>query len=309
LPSTSALAAFEAVARTKSFTLAATDLGVTQGAVSRQIQMLERFVGCALVSRIGQSFVLTPMGEAYAEQVRQALAKIANATLMAMSDTRANTLHLGIHPAFGSRWLMPRVRDFFAKQPAVHVQFATRYQQPVDFDADDLDAAIYFGEPNKDDVIYDYLFRDEIVPVCSSSFLSEHKIVSPRDLLSLPILHEATRMNAWPEWFAANGLAVEGVKGLTLEQFSLVTHAALAGLGVAIIPEFLIRTEIERGDLVIALNRPLLSKNSYYLTYPKNKADHRALRLFRRWLLDTAELGRRHVGPCASPPPIKKRSR
>lgn len=291
LPSISALAAFEAVARTKSFTQAAADLGLTQGAVSRQVQMLERFVGSSLIDRTSQQFALTARGEAYAEQVRQSLAKIANATLMVMSDTRANTLHLAVHPAFGSRWLMPRVRDFFNCQPAVQIKFVTRYRQPVDFATDDLDAAVYFGEPYGDELGFDYLFRDEIVPVCSADFARKHRCTAPEDLLHLPLLHEATRMRAWPDWFAANGIRHNETNGLTLEQFALVTHAALGGLGVAIIPQFLIRTELDRGDLVIALDRPLLSTNAYYLAYPKAKADHRALRQFRRWLLACEDVG------------------
>jgi LysR family transcriptional regulator, glycine cleavage system transcriptional activator len=289
LPSMSALAAFEAVARTKSFTHAASDLGLTQGAISRQVQMLERFVGASLLIRTGQGFSLSSIGESYAEQIRQALAKIANSTLIVMSDTRANTLRLAIHPAFGGRWLMPRVSDFFSCHPAVKIEFATRYHQPVDFVTDDLDAAIYFGKPYSDELAFDYLFRDEIVPVCAPSFLLGREIQTPEDLLNAPLLHEATRQSAWPDWFMANNIAAQDVSGMVLEQFSMVTHAAAGGLGVAIIPEFLIRTELERGELVVALNRPLLSENAYYLAYPKSKGEHRALRHFRTWLEQAAQ--------------------
>ncbi len=285
----SALAAYEAVARSKSFTQAATDLGLTQGAVSRQVQTLERLVGSPLVVRTASPCRLTALGETYAEQVRQALAMIANATLTAMEDPRAKSLHLAIHPAFGSRWLMPRVAEFFAKHPAVRLRFITRYRQPVEFTADDADAAIYFGEPFDDDIAFDFLFRDEVMPVCSPSFLKAHPIREPADLLRTRLLHEATRLDAWQEWFEANGVRANVPDGLQLEHFSLVTHAALGGLGIALIPAFLIRAEIDRGELVVAVNRPLQSKNAYYLIYPKYKSNHRPLKVFRGWLIREAE--------------------
>ena len=280
----SALVAFEAVSRSKSFTQAATDLGLTQGAVSRQVQMLERFVGSALLIRSASPCRLTPIGEAYAEQVRHALAVVANATLTAMGDPRANSLHLAIHPAFGSHWLMPRMADFFAQHPSVQIKFVTRYRQPVDFPTDDLDAAVYFGEPFDDEVVFDYLFRDEVLPVCSPAFLRSHAIREPRDLMQARLLHEATRLHAWPDWFEASEIAARDLDGLQLEHFSLVTHAAIGGLGVALIPAFLIQGELDRGDLVVAIDRPLLSTKAYYLIYPKYKAEHKALRTFRGWI-------------------------
>jgi LysR family glycine cleavage system transcriptional activator len=251
--------------------------------------MLERLVGSPLVIRTASPCKLTLLGEAYAEQVRQALATIANATLTAMGDPRANSLHLAIHPAFGSRWLMPRIAEFFAQHPAVPIKFITRYRQPVDFTTDDADAAIYFGEPFDEEITFDYLFRDSVVPVCSPAYLQANPVAEPADLLHARLLHEATRMPAWPEWFEANGVTGKVPEGLQLEQFSLVTHAALGGLGVALIPEFLIRSEIDRGELVVAVDRPLESSKAYYLIYPKYKSDHRPLRVFRGWIVREAE--------------------
>src|SRR5262245_12706457 len=288
LPSTSALAAFVAVARTKSFTKAAADLGLTQGAVSRQVKALERLLGAALVNRTSPQCSLTPIGAAYGEQVRQALTKIASATQSAMNGPRLNSLRLAVHPAFGSRWLMPRVGDYLAQCRDVQVKFVTRYRQPFDFDADDIDAAVYFCEPDNNELVYDYLFRDEVMPVCAPSFLGGRVVRKPRDLLKLPLLHEATRLHAWPDWFRANGIEVDQLEGLELEHFSLVTHAALSGLGVGLIPAFLIEGEMRRGELVAALKRPLLSKKAYYLAYPKSKSRHRPLLAFRRWLIKNA---------------------
>jgi DNA-binding transcriptional LysR family regulator len=288
LPSTSAMLAFEAVARTKSFTQAAADLGLTQGAVSRQVRALERLLRSPLVNRTAPQCSLTPVGAAYVEQVRQALTKIANATRAAIHGPRANGLRLAVHPAFGSRWLMPRVGGYLAQHRDVEVKFVTRYRQPFDFDADDIDAAIYFCTADDRELVYDYLFRDEVLPVCAPAFLAGRVVCKPRDLLHLPLLHEATRPHAWPDWFAANGVKVGPLDGMELEHFSLVTHAALSGLGIGLIPLFLIEAEVARRELVVALKRPLLSKEAYYLAYPKGKAGHRPLVAFRRWLLESA---------------------
>ena len=295
LPSVSALSAFEGVARTRSFSQTATELGLTQGAISRQVQALEEHIGSRLIVRTSQGCTLTPAGQAYAEAVRQALAKIANATLAAQSDRRAHTVSLAIGPAIGTQWLMPKMNDFLQKNRSIHFNFVTRYTQPVDFSGEDLDAATYCGDKYDDSLNFDLLFHDNMLPVCTPSFLNAHRIREPRDFLSLPLLHEAARLNAWPDWFAANDVDVDQVDGQALEHFYVVAHAALAGLGVAMLPIFAIEPELRRGDLVVAIDRPVVLGKTHYLVSPKDRSDKRPFRTFRSWLL----------AQCTPTPPVK----
>ena len=123
LPSTSMLLAFEAAARTGSFTEAAAELSLTQGAISRQVRALEAQLGMELFARVGKSVRLTEAGKRYAEEVEKALQTIRRATLNAMTDQRGGTLNLAILPTFGTRWLIPRFPAFYG---LFHCRFGRR---------------------------------------------------------------------------------------------------------------------------------------------------------------------------------------
>jgi LysR family glycine cleavage system transcriptional activator len=282
----SALIAFEAVARTKSFSKAAAELSLTQGAVSRQVQVLEEYIGATLMLRTSHGCVLTEAGKPYAEQVRQALGKIANATSTAQAGRRTTTLRLAIGPAIGSLWLMPKISEFLTTHRGIHITFMTRYVQPVNFVDEDLDAATYSGEKYDDSLGFDLLFYDNMLPVCAPRISNSYRVREPKDLLRLPLLQEAARMNAWPDWFAANGVVADHVEGQSFEHFYVVTHAALAGLGVAMLPTFAIEAELQRGDLVVAIDCPVLRGKPHYLVWPKDRGEERCLRAFRSWLLN-----------------------
>lgn len=286
LPPISALAAFEAASRLGSVTHAAGEIGVTQGAVSRSIKVLEDFVGTKLFTRGNPRIALTPAGQAYANEIRAALGKISAATFNVTNDLRGGVLNVAILPGFGSRWLIPRMPQFLARHPEVTINFFTRYYQPIDFETENFDIGIYYGNADMPGAICDLLLTEEVVPVCAPGFRDLHAIREPSDLLRVPLLHEATRPNGWPDWFAANGITMQSAPGLVIEQFSIVAQAAVAGLGAAVLPLFLIEVELDRGDLVVAVDRPLTSARAYYLVHPADKTDYSALQTFRQWLLD-----------------------
>jgi len=266
LPSMSALTAFEAAARTGSFTAAAGELSLTQGAVSRQIKALEDQIGTPLFIRKGQRVTLTPTGALYAEPIRDALRQIAAATVRTIAAPKGGELHLAILPTFGTRWLVPRLPAFQAAHPQVTIHFTTKLA-PFDFRTHDLDAAIHYGLGDWPDAVCDHLLDEEVLPVCAPSFLKAHPIADPADLIALPLLHTSTRPDAW------------------------------AGLGVALLPTLLVRGELADGALVPAIDRPHRSARAYYLVHPRNKANHPPLAAFRRWLLDAAREKRDPVTP------------
>ena len=145
-PSLTDLQAFEVAARHSSFTRAAQELCVTQGAVSKQVKHLEAFVGVELFLRIRQGLVLTEAGRAYLAKIQAGLGQIEAATVELIAHQgRGGTLNLTCMPTFGARWLIPRLTAFMRQRPDIHVEFLP-HRQGYDFSAPELDAAVRFGE-------------------------------------------------------------------------------------------------------------------------------------------------------------------
>ena len=285
LPSTSALAAFDAVARHESFSAAAQELSLTQGAVSRQIAVLEEQLGTPLFDRTSRHVVLSDAGRTYLKAVGPALASIRAASLQVMSQMKGMTLNLAFLPTFGTRWLIPRISGFVAQYPDIILNFATRIGQ-FDFDREGLDAAIHIGQPDWPNADSVFLMEETVAPVCSPTFLRDHPVGAPADLLRLPLFNMASRPGAWDHWFASLDMAAPASPGMRFEQFSNVSQACIAGLGVALMPLFLIRAEIESGQLVVAYPHRVKSPRSYYFVTPKARASAPAVAAFRDWLLN-----------------------
>lgn len=292
LPSTSMLLAFEAAARAGSFTEAATELNLTQGAISRQVRALESQLGVELFARVRKSVRLTEAGRRYAEEIEKALQNIRLATLNAMTDRRGGTLNLAILPTFGTRWLIPRFPAFLEANPDITVNFATKLS-PFDFKKEDLHAAIHYGQTDWPDTESTFLRREETVPVCAPRLLDEHALGGAEDLLSMPLLQLQTRPSAWQEWFKAGGLTAPAPGGMMFEEISTIAQATVAGLGISLLPRFLIESELESGDLAIVLDRPLKSTFGYYLVTPADRVDYAPVVAFREWLLTIIESGSR----------------
>lgn len=284
LPSTSALAAFDAVARLASFSAAAEELALTQGAVSRQIATLEEQLGTALFDRTSRHVVLSDAGRAYFNAVAPALSVIRAASLQVMSQMRGKTLNLAFLPTIGTRWLIPRIPRFVAQFPDIILNFATRIGQ-FDFDREGLDAAIHIGQPDWPNGDCVFLMDETVAPVCSPAFLKENPVSAPTDLLRLPLFNMASRPGAWDHWFRSLDITVPAPGGMRFEQFSNVSQACIAGLGVALMPLFLIRSEIDSGQLVVAYPHTVKSPSSYYFVTPKARANTPAVNAFRDWLL------------------------
>lgn len=279
----SQLCAFESAARHQSFTAAATELSLTQSAVSRQIRALEDFLGYPLFVRDRQTVRLTMAGAAYAQEIREALGRLSKATLGFRTNPEGGTLHLAIRPTFGTRWLAPRLPRFLAVHPGVTINLTTRLGH-FDFQVDQIDAAIHFGLPDWPGVKFDFLRKEEVVPACSQQMCDSHGFSTPADLLHAPLLHLAGRRDAWQQWFAAMGVESGEVPGMAVDQFTMAAQAAIAGLGVALLPAFLIESELARGDLIIPINRPMESREHYYLAWPLSKENYPPLAAFRGWL-------------------------
>lgn len=285
LPTTTALAAFDAVARHQSFSLAADELSLTQSAISRQILILEEQLGVKLFERTSRKVMLTLHGVNYWKSISPALTAIRTASLNIISQSSSRTLNLAFLPTFGTRWLIPRIPNFVAKHPDIILNFATRIGQ-FDFDREGLDAAIHTGQPDWPDAEHEFLMEEQVVPVCSPQFLKTHMINSPEDLAKLPLFHMSSRPGAWQQWFADLNLDLPINTAMRFEQFSNVAQACIAGIGVALMPLFLIQSELNSGQLVTAWNHSIKSPNNYYFVAPKSRWDFDAIKAFREWLLE-----------------------
>ncbi len=286
VPSLSALAAFEAAARHGSFTRAAEELNLTQGAVSRQVAHLEQVLGVALFERVRQRVSLTPAGGAYAADIRDGLSRIAAATVSTMAFRgAAGVLHLAILPTFGTRWLIPRLPRFTEAHPGITINFATKLV-PFDFAREPLDAAIHFGDPVWPGAKLHRLMGEEIVPVAAPALVARLGLAAPADMLRAPLLQQSTRPRAWANWLEQQGLPPSlALMGPRFEQFAMVSQAAVAGLGLAIVPRFLVEEELRAGSLVIPFDLPVTGSEAYYLVYPDAREHVPAVIAFRDWLL------------------------
>ncbi|MCP4326794.1 MAG: LysR family transcriptional regulator, partial [Alteromonadales bacterium] len=273
LPSTSMLAAFDAAARTNSFTKAANELALTQGAISRQVNALEKQLTLKLFHRNKQNISLTEAGKVYAKEVNLALSHIRSATLNIITNPDGGVLNIAILPMFGSRWLMPRLSDFLTKNPQITINTISKLSQ-FDFSHEDVHCAIHFGKADWNQANCTFLMAEESVAVCSPSLLkkiqnrdcsaeNKHDFIS--NLAGQPLLHISTRPDAWQQWFASQGVETSAQQGMHFEQFSIAANAAVAGLGIALLPKFLIENELQRAELVDVCCTPLKTKNAYYL--------------------------------------------
>ncbi|ETI63792.1 LysR family transcriptional regulator [Sphingobium sp. C100] len=289
LPPMNALTAFEAAVRHGGFSRAGAQIGLTQSAVSRQIAALEDWLQAPLFDRIGRRVRLNEAGQAYADELLPALDAIRRATARASARPSQTALRVATLPSFGMRWLAPRPPQLTARHPDLVIDFAAR-SQPFDFGHEDFDAAVHFGVAEEwPGVAMDFLFREEAVPVCAPAWLAAHPLREPADLLQVPLLSQTSRRDAWPRWLAAAGVDASGLApGPAFEHFLMLAQASAAGAGVALIPSFLIRPELEAGTLVIPFARPMSSEQAYYLVYPPEALASPAVAQFRDWMLEQA---------------------
>ncbi|MCH7696546.1 MAG: LysR family transcriptional regulator [Proteobacteria bacterium] len=180
VPSTSMLIAFDSAARTGSFSAAARELNLTQGAISRQINALENQLDVSLFKRIRKTIILTDTGKVYAQEIHAALQTIRDASVNAMTNPLNAILTLAILPTFGTRWLMPRFPLFLQENPDITVNFVTKLS-PFDFHDEALHAAIHYGTPDWPDTVSTYLMGEESIPVCSPKLLNQNQLNTPAD--------------------------------------------------------------------------------------------------------------------------------
>lgn len=285
IPDITTLQAFECAARHGSFTQAAHELNLTQSAVSRQIKDLENQLGVLLFERIRQRILLSDAGRKFLPEVRRLLNQTEDTMLRAMASAQStSSFSIATLPTFGARWLMPRISDFLDKHPGIALNIASR-SGVFDFEEQPFDLAIHYGQPVWAHATCSFLCSEVIVPVASPRLLKTQQLSMAEELEDQPLLHLATRPKMWAQWFESCGLEGKSAyRGHRFEQFSMVISAAVAGLGFALLPLYLIEQELQSGKLVLLFEKPMRTENDYYLVVPEGKLENPLTQEFRQWI-------------------------
>lgn len=285
LPSLNAVRSFVAVARHLSFTRAADELAVTQGAVSRMIQTLQADLGVELIRRVGRGIELTATGAAFYAESSAALDRIAAAARAARAQD-GGVLRVSALPTLAQRWLIPRLKRFQAENPDILVDVSIG-EHMVDFAKEPVDVAIRHGAgvwPGAEVVT---LMPETMGVFCAPSLLEQGPpLRHPADLARHRLLQHTTRPDSWRGYLAAFGLTLpEAALSLAFEHFFMIIEAASAGMGVALLPVFLVKEDVASGRLVQPLAETLRSRGAYLIAHAPGAERARRVRQFKAWLL------------------------
>lgn len=295
LPPPNSLVVFEAAARHLNFTHAAKELGVTQAAVSRQIQTLEHYFGTTLFRRQPRALQLTPAGRRFQTAVTMGLEHIANTAMDLVRSKGTGDVTVSTSVTFASYWLMSRVAKFRVFHPEVELRLVA--SAPVsDLVIAGIDLAVRYGRgrwPNVDSIS---LLDNEVFPVCAPSYLKgKEPLRRPQDLFKETLLHLVEHDRnwvTWDAWFKAVG--AEGApmgRGIEFDNYLVLVQAALNGQGIALGGGRLAEDFLARGSLVRPIDSVLRSEQAFYLLLPKEVPLSRPAKLFRDWILAEAKSG------------------
>lgn len=290
LPPLNALRVFDAASRNASFTRAASELAVTQGAVSRHVSALEDWLGVKLFVRTLRGIALTPKGIVYSRVVRGALDQIEHGSRQLAQEPDENTLRLKVPPTFAIRWLVPRLARFHALDRKLDLQITTSHQ-PVDFNREDVDACIHSDTGPPQNARFHRLFGEALLPVCSPRLAArEPPLQQPRDLAQHVLVSSMHRPRDWPTWLAAAGIAdiVDASNGIKVENSALAYQAAIDGVGVVIAQRTFIEDDLASGRLVAPLGIEVPGDGSYYFGYPAHRPKSERVGAFEEWIVREA---------------------
>ncbi|MHC6226732.1 LysR substrate-binding domain-containing protein [Pseudomonas sp. X10] len=290
LPPLNSLVAFEAAARHLSFTLAAKELNVTQGAISRQIRVLEDYLGKALFARTTREINLTTTGGQYYVTVRESLQQVAHATAGIRHWRGAQQVTVITSTAMASLWLLPKVSVFQRENEEIDLRIIAT-DQISDFSRLDCDLALYYCSTPPKNVQVTPLFREEIFPVCSPAYLAQHPDLSEPahlgDCTWLWLEDPQSDWIGWQEWFQRLGhQAPQPRRRININSYSMLIQSALAGQGIALAWSNLVDNHLQTGALVRPMTAQLHTDAQFCLLEPLGRSGNRqSVNRFRQWLM------------------------
>jgi DNA-binding transcriptional LysR family regulator len=284
LPPVANLMAFEAVARRRSFALAAAELHLTASAVSHQIARLEADLGVRLLERSAHGVRLSTAGEQYLGRIGGALSAIAAAT-DDLKQGVGTSLYVHSSPSIASLWLMPRLKGFAQACPDISLNLSAAHTHS-DFALGQADLDIRYGVPRWPDVVIEPLFEERIVPLASPAFLREHRLKQVEQLTQVPLIQSNVNMVQWSDWFARyTGQRAPERFSLRFDRALMAVDAAIQGLGVALESATLAGRHIAEGRLrpVFGLDKAVRVK-AHFAVYPARHAKRPTVEAFLTWL-------------------------
>lgn len=291
LPPLHSLLAFESAARHLSFTLAAKELNVTQGAVSRQVRLLEEYLGKALFIRTTRSMNLTPTGLQYFETVRDCMLRLAHSTGEIRQWRGDQQLTVATSTAMASLWLLPKVAEFQSRHEDIELRIIA-HDQVRDFSRLDSDLALYYCSAPPKGMKVTPLFSEEIFLVCSPGYLAKHPQLRSIEGLSSCTwlwLEDSQRdWIGWHEWFRRLGNEPLTPKHrVNINSYSMVIQSAISGQGVALAWNKLVDEPLSTGALVRPNEMSLQTDAKFCLLEPPTERGQRqSVKLFRDWLME-----------------------
>ncbi len=284
IPPLNGLRVFEVASRHLNFRMAAEELGITQSAVAQQIRKLEAELGVKLFDRLPRALQLTGAGRVYIASISRAFTIITEATQQLRPEPSRITL--SVTPTFASKWLIPRLPDFFAHNPMVDLQVVAT-ERMSNFHLDNVDIAVRYGRPPFGPGLHaELLYRQDIIAVCSPGLAAA--IGKPDRLDDLkPFMLLGDTHNFWPEFIQAifGQMLMPAAKRVRFNQTAHAIEAAIAGQGIALANSFFVAKDIEEGRLVRLFDRALRGHADFYIVAPRH-----------RWLGSTQTVGQWLLG-------------
>lgn len=307
-PGLRSLRAFDAAATHLNFTRAADVLGVTPAAISHQIKELEALLGTALFTRTSRSMRLTREGDILHTAAHESLEVLSRALLRIKRLENRQQIRVSASPSLAAKWLVPRLERFLAEHPGADVRVDVSHST-VDFDREDVDIAIRFGEGKYPGLRSDLLFQDKVFPVCNPRIITKEKpLKTPRDLLRHTLIHldweaQGSPWPNWKMWMKAAGVSdFDDRAGLHFGQTSYAVQAAIDGLGVALGDSNLVADDLAAGRLVKPFELSLRAPKSfaYFVISRADTADAPLVDAFRDWCLAEAQKTESRVAESAA---------
>lgn len=282
LPPLNALRAFESAARHVSFTRAAEELFVTHGAISKQVKMLEQYLGMPLFIRQHRALSLTEEGLHYLPMIQTALQTINHATQDLLAQPlRAQSIAVNVLPSMTINWLIPSLDQFKQAHPNLYVDL-TIGDFPLDFNQHHYDIAIRSSMTEPKDMHAIKLMDEDLCLVCSPQIAKQLQTLD--DLNNVMILEHTTRPNLWQTWSEEIGFTLDNTNRIGMEHFYMLSQAASSHMGVALIPRFFIAEQLSNGSLVLPFSVNFQSPYTYYLLTPSLTPLPLKTQLFIDWI-------------------------
>jgi len=283
IPPLNPLRTFEAAARLSSLTAAADELHVSQVAVSRQVKVLEEYLGVMLFRRLHRGIELTREGKELYQGIAHAFQDIGHAARQVSRRGRRDILSIQSYTTFSQRWLIPRLAQFHDENESIEVRL-TSSLQATDFEAQNIDAAIRSGYGDWPDLNAEKLVDIELIPICSPTFYANSKLQTHKDLSRVRMLQSMARPQDWERWMAEVNLSLNSTSELRFDTSALAYEAASMNIGVAIAVKVFVEPQLKNGSFIAPFKETCKTGEGYYLVWPRNVEPSQTLLKFLSWM-------------------------